>query len=318
MCDPRNISSVLIYQYHVSFEPVVDSKSIRHRILMSQVTRSSSPPQPSREAMAVALQAEQLGVMDPIFDGMILYLPRQVQMSKLLATHPNTGEEVTVRIELTAELIPQDAQCTTFLNVTNRRVQELLGLVQIGRHFFDRSKSKTIPAHQMEVWPGYNTAIRRYEESLLLNIDVVHKLLRRESVLDFMKRCMSSDRARGMDLVSKELIGMSVLTRYNNKLYQVDDILWDKHPGTTTFEKRDGNTINLCQYIQEQYSHTGCQVSPLHLPQTALSSLMLMKPLWQVTEPVQPLLLSRAKRRGLDGNANADILLIPELCSMTG
>lgn len=276
VCDASNLSSVLIYQYHVSFEPSVDSKSIRHRLLKEQ--------------------DKSLGVIDPIFDGMILYLPRQLRFSKLLTKHPNTGEEVQIGLELTAELIPTDSQCTTFLNVTNRRVQELLGLVQIGRHFFDRSKSVAIPAHRMEVWPGYNTAIRRYEDSLLLNIDVVHKMLRQQSVLDFVASCLKEGGPRGKDMAAKELIGTSVLTRYNNKLYQVDDILWDKHPETTTFDKKDGTTLNLCQYIQEQYAHTGAEVN--------------------VTG--QPLLLSRAKKRGLDGNANADILLIPELCYMTG
>ena len=271
--DPANLSSVLIYQYHVSFDPAVDSKRVKHQLLKSQ--------------------ERELGVVDPIFDGMILYLPRKVRCNKLYAKHPITGEDISIRLEVTAELIPTDPQCTTFLNVTNRRVQELLGLVQIGRHFFDRDQSTTIPAHRMEIWPGFNTAIRRYEDHLLLNVDVVHKLLRQQSVLDFMLECLHSGGARGKDQVSKDLIGTSILTKYNNKLYRVDDILWDKHPGTTTFEKTDGRTMNLCDYMREQY---GLDVSMAD----------------------QPLLLSRAKKRGLDGTANADLLLIPEMCFMTG
>lgn len=38
----------------------------------------------------------------------------------------------------------------------------------------------------------------------------------------------------------------------------------------------------------------------------------------QVKSQGQPLLMSRAKKRGLDGNANPDLLLIPEMCFMTG
>ena len=38
----------------------------------------------------------------------------------------------------------------------------------------------------------------------------------------------------------------------------------------------------------------------------------------EVEKKGQPLLLSRAKKRGLDGNANPDLLLIPELCFVTG
>jgi len=39
---------------------------------------------------------------------------------------------------------------------------------------------------RLEVWPGYITAIRRYEGGLLLLTDVKHRVLRTETVLDIM------------------------------------------------------------------------------------------------------------------------------------
>ena len=39
---------------------------------------------------------------------------------------------------------------------------------------------------RLEVWPGYITAINRYEGGLLMLTDVKHRVLRTETVLDVM------------------------------------------------------------------------------------------------------------------------------------
>ena len=49
--------------------------------------------------------------------------------------------------------------------------------------------------------------------------------------------------------IMKDVVGCTVLTRYNNKTYRIDDIDWDQKP-TNTFEtKRDG-VINYVQYYK--------------------------------------------------------------------
>ena len=45
---------------------------------------------------------------------------------------------------------------------------------------------------------------------------------------------------RFRDEVFNQLIGNIVLTRYNNKTYRVDDIMWDENP-MTTFIYRNGH-----------------------------------------------------------------------------
>ena len=39
---------------------------------------------------------------------------------------------------------------------------------------------------RMELWPGYVTAVHRFDGGLLLLLDVSHKLLRIDSALDFL------------------------------------------------------------------------------------------------------------------------------------
>jgi hypothetical protein len=41
--------------------------------------------------------------------------------------------------------------------------------------------------------------------------------------------------------------------RYNNKLYRVDDIMWDMNP-EATLTKFDGTTITFTQYYKQQYN----------------------------------------------------------------
>lgn len=45
-----------------------------------------------------------------------------------------------------------------------------------------------------------------------------------------------------------EIVGTSVLTRYNNKTYRIDDIAWDKSP-EYTFSK-NGEEISLIDYYK--------------------------------------------------------------------
>lgn len=56
------------------------------------------------------------------------------------------------------------------------------------------------------------------------------------------------------DMATKEIIGISVFTRYNNKTYRVDDIAWDKNP-TYEFEKGE-EKISLINYYKQHWNLT--------------------------------------------------------------
>ena len=52
--------------------------------------------------------------------------------------------------------------------------------------------------------------------------------------------------------VSKELIGCSLITRYNNKTYRLDDIAWDANP-MSSFNMTDGSEMTYYDYYQKHY-----------------------------------------------------------------
>mgnify|MGYP001803568697 CR=1 FL=1 len=72
---------------------------------------------------------------------------------------------------------------------------------------------------RLEIWPGYKTAIAQYDGAVMLNVDLSHKVLRTESVLDVMYELY---RNRGgptfQDDCLRRLVGEIVMTRYNQSL----------------------------------------------------------------------------------------------------
>ncbi|KAB1272421.1 Piwi-like protein 4 [Camelus dromedarius] len=93
-------------------------------------------------------------------------------------------------------------------------------------------------------------------------------------------------------MCEKQLIGLIVLTRYNNKTYRINDIDWSVKP-THTFQKRDGTEITYVDYYKQQYDIT-------------LSDLN------------QPVLVSLLKSKRNDDPEVRMAHLIPELCFLTG
>lgn len=65
----------------------------------------------------------------------------------------------------------------------------------------------------MELWPGFVTSILQYERSILLNLDISHKILRTDTVYDYMNDVFNSGKSNFYDAISKGLVGEIVLTR---------------------------------------------------------------------------------------------------------
>lgn len=91
--------------------------------------------------------------------------------------------------------------------------------------------------------------------------------------------------------IRDELVGTIVMTIYNRKTYRVDDIDWETTP-SSTFDMR-GNPKTFMDYFQERYGI-------------------------KIRDPNQPMIVSRPKKRDFHRGMTGPILLIPELCQMTG
>uniref|UniRef100_A0A8B9PIZ5 PIWL1 protein n=1 Tax=Apteryx owenii TaxID=8824 RepID=A0A8B9PIZ5_APTOW len=261
-----------LYQYHVDYNPQMEARRLRSALLF---------------------QHEELIGRTHAFDGAVLFLPKKLgnKVTEVFSRTRN-GEDVKITITLTNELPPTSPTCLQFYNIIFRRLLKIMNLQQIGRNYYNPSDPISIPNHRLMVWPGFTTSILQYEKSIMLCTDVSHKVLRSETVLDFMYNLYNQvEEQRFRDVCTKELIGLIVLTKYNNKTYRVDDIDWDANP-KCTFTKADGSEISYLDYYKMQYNQ-------------------------EITDLNQPLLVSQPRRRRgsiMPGPA----VLIPELCYLTG
>nr|DBA30176.1 TPA: hypothetical protein GDO54_006191 [Pyxicephalus adspersus] len=156
-----------VYQYHVTFTPNVECRSMRfgmlkeHRSVTGQVTA---------------------------FDGSILYLPVKISQTVELESERRTdGQKIKITIQMTKILEPSSDLCLPFYNSVIRKVMKILDMKQVGRNFYDPSSATVLQQYRLQVWPGYSASIRKTDGGLFLIADISHKIIRNDSVLDIMK-----------------------------------------------------------------------------------------------------------------------------------
>ncbi|XP_073404629.1 piwi-like protein 1 [Dendrobates tinctorius] len=260
-----------LYQYHVDFNPAMESKRLRYALLY---------------------QHEETIGKARAFDGTVLFLPKRLNKVTEVFSQTRNGENVRITITLTNELPPTSPTCFHFYNIIFRRLLKIMDMKQIGRNYYNPNDATEVRAHRLSIWPGFSTSILQYESSIMLSIDVSHKVLRNETVHDIMSSLYSScGPQRFQDACCKELIGQIVLTKYNNKTYRIDEIAWHMTP-ESTFKKADGSEISFVDYYKNQYNE-------------------------QVKDLSQPLVVN-IPRRPKPGATDGAIILVPELCNLTG
>lgn len=83
------------------------------------------------------------------------------------------------------------------------------------------------------------------------------------------------------------------MTRYNNKTYRVDDVVFDKKPTDTFFLKKEDREITFIEYFEKRWQLT-------------------------ITDRLQPLLAVRPSRKDINRGDTSISYLVPEICLMTG
>ncbi|KAK4808217.1 hypothetical protein QYF61_006802 [Mycteria americana] len=277
-----------VYQYHVTFSPEVECRSVRFAML--------------KEHRAVTGDVTA-------FDGSILYLPILLpQPVSLKAQKKSSGEEITITIQITKVLEPSSDLCIPFYNVVFRRVMRILDMKLVRRNFFEPAQATVLQHYRwvldtvssrccpsaLQIWPGYSVSIRKKDGGLFLLVDAIHKVIRSDSVLNFMHTIYKQSLSSFQDECTKQLVGSVVITRYNNRTYRIDDIDWNKTP-RDSFTLTSGEEITFVDYYSKAYGIT-------------------------IRELDQPLLIHRPREKQTpEGRRRLDmVLLVPELTFMTG
>ena len=254
-----------IHQYAVQFEPEIMNRGLRMKLISSN--------------------SSTLGIYR--FDGQMLFTPKEIPDQEIQIAEQDGRTACVIKIFKTKEL-SNVSEMGQLVNIFMKKILYLVKLQPIGRQHFDPTRPKEIPQHKIKLWPGYFTSILPTASGLSLAVDFTHKVIRTDSVLDFLYDMVDENPRGYKDQSEKELNGQTVLTKYNNTNYRLDGIDWTKTP-ETEFSKED-KVMTFKQYYQAFY---GLNIQDLK----------------------QPLLVYRRKRRGQDDRT---IYLVPEFCQMTG
>lgn len=263
-----------LYEYEVRFNPEVDSKVARSKYINQH-----------REVIGNA----------KTFDGVKLFLPKKLPNVETILQSENEVDGHTVTIRLMYKRKQRMSENIQFYNILFQRIMKVLKMIEMGRKNFDPSAPKLIPQHRLEIWPGYVSAVDEYEGGLMLNLDVSHRVLLQTTVLDHIRTIAKSNPSDWKNLVTKSLLGAVILTRYNNKTYRIDDIIFDQNPTMTFMSSNRQQQISYVEYYKQQYNIT-------------------------IHDLKQPLLIHRKERRiaGQDKPQELMMCLIPEISYLTG
>lgn len=234
----------VLHQYHVDFAPVIDSKSLRIRLMKVH---------------------DSLFPLNKAFDGSTLYTLTRLhdEVTELASTRESDNTIITIKIKRVGEIVPTSPQFVHLFNLVFRRCLKLYGMQEIDRSYFDMVNKIQIPAYNLELINGLSTSIALYENKLLLCAELTHKLLHKRTIHDMMKDIYNRARSDSefKEQCTLEIVGRIVMTTYNNKTYKIDDINWASTP-KDTFSTRKGD-VTFVEYYKTHYDHT---VTDLYQP----------------------------------------------------
>ncbi|XP_037929227.1 protein aubergine-like [Teleopsis dalmanni] len=143
-------------------------------------------------------------------------------------------------------------------------------LQQLNRNFFD--------------------PVAKHELDVLMCAEIAHKVLRTDTIYNILTQLVkvSSDYQNAF---KAEVIGMVVITDYNNKTYRVSDIDFGMSPKSTF--KRKEKDVTFVDYYKRRYNLT-------------------------IRDFNQPLLISKPTEKNTRGGQDDLIILVPELTGATG
>lgn len=194
------------------------------------------------------------------------------------------GTKYKVMVEWVQLMESTDKDHLNFLKIFFNTMMRSLKFEQIGPKVFNPAKGHNLDAHKIAVWPGFDTRMIMKEKGALLSIDVAFKVVRTDTVLNYISQIRDQAEQKGKDYkeaINEAILNATVVTKYNQKTYKVVRVEYDMSP-ETTFDQ-NGKQVSYMEYYKTKYNQT-------------------------ITDVNQPLLINKDRKTG------NEVALIPELC----
>ncbi|XP_053677605.1 protein aubergine-like [Anopheles nili] len=207
------------------------------------------------------------------------------------AKDPRTGTHYQLRLLLVDTVGMGSEPGARLLSVLQQAIMRGMQLVRWGRHFYDPRKKFALPLYGLEIYPGYATSIRQYERGLMMSVELIHRVLYKDTCHQMMAEIRQQPGSYEKN-VERTFIGMVVVSTYSEKTYRITGVEFNMTPAST-FKQTDGTEITFLEYFLRTYNIC-------------------------IRDPSQPLLVSkptaRQRRHGLTDN----LMLVPELSRWVG
>jgi len=198
------------------------------------------------------------------------------------------GTKYKIDVEWVQMMEATDKDHLNFLKIFFNSMMRSLRFEQIGPKTFNPAKAHSLDAHNVQVWPGFDTRMIMKERGALLSVDVAFKVVRTDTLLDYVSQLRDKADQQGKDwqaAINDAIVGATVVTKYNKKTYKIERVEFNMSP-ETTFDK-NGTAVSYMEYYKTRYNES-------------------------VSDVNQPLLINKDRKTG------NEVALIPELCQLTG
>lgn len=98
------------------------------------------------------------------------------------------GTKYKICIEWVQLMEATDRDHCNFLKIFFNSMMRSLRFETIGPKSFNPAKAHSLDAHNVKVWPGFDARMIMKEKGALLNVDVAFRVVRTESLLDYMNQ----------------------------------------------------------------------------------------------------------------------------------
>ena len=203
------------------------------------------------------------------FDGMRAYTPAQWTPDSETPCQLNIGADKVITIRRVSGGVVGSEQYYHLLNIILNNVQVLLGQDRVGRAYYvpcnikqgeiadDKVRPVVINFEHLSLHGGFETAFQRGTVNdkpvTIMHVDRSHRILSNKTAFDFLSEC-----GQGFNAPKKsEILGRTVMTRYNNKNYTVNDIKENVNIDESfEVEKKDGtkSTVSYRSYFKDRYN----------------------------------------------------------------
>lgn len=131
-----------------------------------------------------------------------------------------------------------------------------IGYTEIGKSgkFFKISSPENLDA-DLKMFPGFKANFVSMEKGIYLRVDSAKKIVRNETVLDYINSIYSKNKNRDRDekriILKAELIGQIIMTNYGKSKYlKVIDVIFD----TVDDFKLNGSDTTLREFYEKKYN----------------------------------------------------------------